>query len=89
MELSESGILERYDVELIGASLRAIKVAEDRLWFKDAIRKVGLDVPASALVNNVADALKLADQLGYPVVIRPSFYVGSARVAPTLPTIAR
>ena len=66
VELAESGILEKYNVELIGAPLRAIKVAEDRLWFKDACRKVGLDVPASALVNNVQDALKLADQLGYP-----------------------
>jgi carbamoyl-phosphate synthase large subunit len=76
VELAEGGVLEKYDVELIGASLRAIKVAEDRLWFKDAIRKVGLDVPASALVNNVQDGLKLADQLGYPVVIRPSFTLG-------------
>src|SRR6202043_1903388 len=76
VELSESGILEKYKVELIGASLRAIKVAEDRLWFKDACRKIGLEVPASALVNNAQDALKLADQLGYPVVIRPSFTLG-------------
>jgi carbamoyl-phosphate synthase large subunit len=76
VELAEGGILEKYGVELIGASLRAIKVAEDRLWFKDAIRKVGLDVPASALVNNPQDGLKLADQLGYPVVIRPSFTLG-------------
>ena len=76
VELAEGGILEKHGVELIGASLRAIKVAEDRLWFKDAIRKVGLDVPASALVNNVQDGLKLADQLGYPVVIRPSFTLG-------------
>jgi carbamoyl-phosphate synthase large subunit len=74
--LAEGGILDKYKVELIGAPLRAIKVAEDRLWFKDACRKVGLDVPASALVNNVQDALKLADQLGYPVVIRPSFTLG-------------
>src|SRR5580704_2428784 len=76
VELAEGGVLEKYGVELIGASLRAIKVAEDRLWFKDAIRKVGLDVPASALVNNAQEALKLADQLGYPVVIRPSFTMG-------------
>jgi carbamoyl-phosphate synthase large subunit len=76
VELAEGGTLQKYGVELIGASLRAIKVAEDRLWFKDAIRKVGLDVPASALVNNVQDGLKLADQLGYPVVIRPSFTLG-------------
>src|SRR6202790_5194407 len=76
VELAEGGVLEKYGVELIGASLRSIKVAEDRLWFKDACRKIGLDVPASALVNNAPDALKLADQLGYPVVIRPSFTLG-------------
>src|SRR5450432_214541 len=58
VELCENGVLERYGVELIGASLRAIKVAEDRLWFKDAIRKVGLDVPQSALINNAQDGLK-------------------------------
>ena len=76
VELAEGGVLDKYKVELIGASLRAIKVAEDRLWFKDACRKIGLDVPASALVNNAPEALKLADQLGYPVVIRPSFTLG-------------
>src|SRR3989475_708706 len=78
VELAEAGVLEKYDVEMIGASLRAIKVAEDRLWFKDACRKVGLDVPASALVNNAQDALRLGDQLGYPVVIRPSFTLGGS-----------
>src|SRR5438309_2060953 len=76
VELAEGGVLERYGIELIGASLQAIKVAEDRLWFKDACRKIGLDMPASAVVNNVQDALRLADQLGYPVVIRPSFTLG-------------
>ncbi|MGH9704660.1 MAG: carbamoyl-phosphate synthase large subunit, partial [Candidatus Acidiferrales bacterium] len=76
VEVAESGILEKYNVQLIGASLRAIKIAEDRLWFKDACRKIGLEVPVSALVNNVPDAVKLADELGYPVVIRPSFTLG-------------
>jgi len=76
VELSESGVLEKYKVEMIGASLRAIKVAEDRLWFKDACRKIGLEVPASALVNNAQDALRLCDQLGFPLVIRPSFTLG-------------
>src|SRR6202522_2432046 len=78
VELAEAGILEKYDVKLIGASLRAIKVAEDRLWFKDACRKIGLEVPASALVNNAQDALRLCDQLGFPLVIRPSFTMGGA-----------
>src|SRR5881397_2012611 len=76
VELSESGVLEKYKVEMIGASLRAIKVAEDRLWFKDACRKIGLEVPASALVNNAKDAMRLCDQLGFPLVIRPSFTLG-------------
>ncbi len=61
VELAESGVLDRYGLKLIGASLRAIKIAEDRLWFKDACRKVGLDVPASALVNNANDAVPLAE----------------------------
>src|SRR5215472_13674581 len=65
VELAESGILDRYGVKLIGASLRAIKIAEDRLLFKDACRKVGLEVPASEVVNNVPDAVALADQMGY------------------------
>ena len=76
VELAEAGILEKYGVELIGAPLRAIKVAEDRLWFKDACRKVGLEVPASSLVKNAHDAMKVANQLGYPIVIRPSFTLG-------------
>src|ERR1700688_3069339 len=76
VELAEAGVLDKYGVELIGASLRAIKVAEDRLWFKDACRKIGLEVPASALVDNAQDALRLCDQLGFPLVIRPSFTLG-------------
>ncbi|HTL51450.1 MAG TPA: carbamoyl-phosphate synthase large subunit, partial [Planctomycetota bacterium] len=76
VELAEGGILEKYKVEMIGASLRAIKVAEDRLWFKDACRKIGLEVPASALINNAQDAMRLCEQLGFPLVIRPSFTLG-------------
>ncbi|MGA8220268.1 MAG: carbamoyl-phosphate synthase large subunit [Candidatus Acidiferrales bacterium] len=76
VELAEAGILEKYNVKLIGASLRAIRIAEDRLLFKDVCRKIGLEVPASEVVTNVQDAVVLADQLGYPVVIRPSFTLG-------------
>jgi len=76
VELAESGILEKYGVKLIGASLRSIRIAEDRLLFKDACRKVGLEVPASAVVTDIEEAIHLADQLGYPVVIRPSFTLG-------------
>src|SRR5437867_4867638 len=76
VELAERGILDRYNVQLIGASLNAIKMAEDRLWFKDAMQKVGLDVPRSVLVKNVEAAHKFADQIGLPLIIRPSFTLG-------------
>src|ERR1700684_3020807 len=76
VELAEAGILEKYGVKLIGAQLRAIKIAEDRLLFKDACRRIGLEVPASAVVNEIPEAIKLADEIGYPVVIRPSFTLG-------------
>jgi len=76
VELAESGILDKYGVKLIGAQLRAIKIAEDRLLFKDACRKIGLEVPASEVVNDVASAVAIADQMGYPIVIRPSFTLG-------------
>ncbi len=76
VELAEAGILEKYGARLIGASLQAIKIAEDRLLFKDACRRIGLDVPNSAVVSNTKDAIRLADELGYPIVIRPSFTLG-------------
>ena len=76
VELAESGILAKYNVELLGASLDAIKIAEDRLLFKDVCRRIGLEVPASEVVTEVAEAMRLADKLGYPVVIRPSFTLG-------------
>src|SRR6201981_3794405 len=76
VELAESGILEKYGVKLIGASLRAIKVAEDRLLFKDVCRRIGLEVPASEVVTNISEAVRLADAIGYPLVIRPSFTLG-------------
>jgi len=76
VELAEAGVLERYGVELIGAKLEAIKKAEDRLLFKDAMRKIGLEVPQSQLVNNVEDGLEFAARVGYPVILRPSFTLG-------------
>ena len=76
VELAESGILEKYGVQLIGASLRAIKVAEDRLLFKDVCRRIGLEVPASEVVTSIHEAVRLADAIGYPLVIRPSFTLG-------------
>jgi len=76
VQLAERGILEKYGVELIGAGLRAIKMAEDRLMFKDAMARIGLETPRSSLVNNVPDGLEFADRIGYPVILRPSFTLG-------------
>src|ERR671936_2788374 len=76
VELAEAGVLEKYGVELIGAKLDAIKKAEDRLLFKDAMRKIGLETPQSQLVNNLDDGVKFAARIGYPVILRPSFTLG-------------
>jgi carbamoyl-phosphate synthase large subunit len=78
IELSDSGVLEKYDVKLIGANVDAIKKAEDRLYFKDAMQKIGLDVPRSALVNNLKDGMEFAGKIGFPVIIRPSFTLGGS-----------
>ncbi len=76
VDLADAGILDRYNVELIGAKLEAIKKAEDRLLFKDAMLRIGLEVSKSALVNNLRDGLEFAGKLGFPVLIRPSFTLG-------------
>jgi carbamoyl-phosphate synthase large subunit len=76
IELSDGGVLEKYNVQLIGAQINAIKKAEDRLVFKDAMIRIGLDVPKSALVNNPKDGLEFAGKIGFPVIIRPSFTLG-------------
>ena len=76
VDLANAGILEKYNVKLIGASIQAIKVAEDRLLFKDAMREIGLDVPMSGLARSLEEALNLAKTLGFPLVIRPSFTLG-------------
>jgi carbamoyl-phosphate synthase large subunit len=76
VELSDGGVLDKYNAQLIGANIAAIKKAEDRLFFKDAMQKIGLDVPKSALVNNLKDGLEFAGKIGFPVIIRPSFTLG-------------
>ena len=76
VDLAEAGVLDEYKVELIGAKIEAIKKAEDRLLFKDAMKKIGLDMTQSQLVNNVDDGLKFAERIGYPIILRPSFTMG-------------
>src|SRR5271156_1262719 len=78
VDLAEAGVLDKYRVELIGAKIESIKKAEDRLLFKDAMRKIGLQTPQSQLVNNVHDGLGFADRIGYPVILRPSFTMGGS-----------
>jgi carbamoyl-phosphate synthase large subunit len=76
IKLHERGILEKYGVELIGASFEAIHKAEDRQAFKQLVLDAGADVARSAIVHTVDEALAAADDLGYPMVIRPSFTMG-------------
>src|SRR5665213_2314133 len=78
VDLADAGILDKYGVELIGAKLGAIKKAEDRLLFKDAMTRIGLDVPRSALVNNIRDGLEFSIKIGFPVIVRPSFTLGGS-----------
>jgi carbamoyl-phosphate synthase large subunit len=74
--LEESGVLKKYGVRLIGASVPAIKVAEDRLLFRDAMKEIGLDVPASGVAKTLDAAWQLVEDLGFPAIIRPSFTMG-------------
>ena len=76
VELADSGVLEKYGAQLIGAQLDAIKKGEDRLLFKDAMTKIGLEVPKSSLVNNLRDGLDFSSKIGFPVILRPSFTLG-------------
>ena len=76
VELADGGVLEKYNVHLIGAQLDAIKKAEDRLLFKDAMTRIGLDVPKSALINNLKDGIEFSAKIGFPVILRPSFTLG-------------
>src|SRR4051812_40365625 len=78
VELADGGVLEKYNVHLIGAQLEAIKKAEDRLMFKDAMTRIGLDLPKSALVNNLKDGLDFSSKIGFPVILRPSFTLGGS-----------
>lgn len=78
VDLAESGVLDKYEVELIGAKLHAIKKAENRELFKDAMIKIGLKVPRSGIAHSMEEAWKVVEEIGYPVIIRPSFTLGGA-----------
>ena len=76
MALSKDGTLERLGIELIGAKRDAIEKAEDRLLFREAMSKIGLNSPKSHAVNNIDDAQKVLHDIGLPAIIRPSFTLG-------------
>ena len=76
MDLQKAGVLERYNVELIGAKCEAIDVAEDRNLFKAAMVEIGLECPRSQAVTSLAEAIDSIDEIGLPAIIRPSFTLG-------------
>ncbi len=74
--LAERGVLSKYNVALIGASIESIKVAEDRLLFRDAMHEIGVEVPESGVAKTLEEALTLVEGVGFPAIIRPSFTMG-------------
>src|SRR5688572_7894677 len=74
--LADRGILEKYHVKLIGASVESIKVGEDRLLFRNAMAEIGVEVPASGVAKSLEEALAIVDEVGFPAIIRPSFTMG-------------
>lgn len=76
IQLADKGILNKYKVQMIGADRKAIKKAEDRKLFKQAMQKIGLDLPKSGLAYDMKEARKIAKNIGFPVIIRPSFTLG-------------
>jgi len=74
--LAAKGVLKKYKVEVIGADIKAIKKAEDRSLFKEAMQKIGLDLPRSDKAYNLKEACRIAESVGFPVIIRPSFTLG-------------
>src|SRR5213595_530299 len=76
LDLVREGVLEKYQVELIAASRAAIDMAEDRELFRNAMREIGLETPQSQIARSLDEALAIAGEIGYPVVVRPSFTLG-------------
>ncbi len=78
VELAKSGILDRYNVEMIGAKLRAVEIAEDRQLFKDAMTEIGLQSARSKVVKSLAEAREYIKEIGLPAIIRPSYTLGGS-----------
>ena len=78
LDLDWHGVLKKHGVEMIGANKEAIDKAEDRELFRQAMLKIGLDMPKSAIAHNLDDALKIQEEVGFPTIIRPSFTMGGS-----------
>ena len=78
LDLDRHGVLEKHKVEMIGANKEAIDKAEDRELFRQAMLKIGLDMPKAAIAHTLEDALKAQEQVGFPTIIRPSFTMGGS-----------
>ncbi|MCP4116250.1 MAG: carbamoyl-phosphate synthase large subunit [Desulfobacteraceae bacterium] len=76
IEAAKMGVLDKYNVEMIGASTEAIKKAEDRELFRDAMNKIGLRIPNSGFANNMHEVETISKEIGFPIIVRPSFTLG-------------
>ncbi|WP_418871060.1 carbamoyl-phosphate synthase large subunit [Selenomonas bovis] len=76
VQLAEKGVLEKYHVELLGTPLKAIERAEDRELFKETMQKLGEPIPESTIVEDVPSAVAFANEIGYPVIVRPAYTMG-------------
>ena len=77
-ELNEAGVLEKYNVQVLGVQVDAIERGEDRLEFKKEMDKLGIEMARSEVSTTVEEALAIAERLGYPVVVRPAYTMGGA-----------
>jgi Carbamoylphosphate synthase large subunit (split gene in MJ) len=78
LDLAREGVLDKYGVELIGATRDAIDKAEDREHFREAMKKIGLAMPYSRLAHNLEQAREIQTEIGFPLIIRPSFTLGGS-----------
>ncbi|NTV43546.1 MAG: carbamoyl phosphate synthase large subunit, partial [Syntrophobacteraceae bacterium] len=76
VRVAEMGVLERYGVDMIGARVEVIKKAEDRELFRDAMKNIGLRVPASGIARSMPEVEAIAEEIGFPIIVRPSFTLG-------------
>ena len=76
IEVAKMGVLDKYEVEMIGASIDSIEKAEDRDRFRSAMKKIGLRIPRSGIATDMNQCVKIAEQIGYPIIVRPSFTLG-------------